>query len=63
MGSAPGRGLWEGEPRPELVAEPELGRGRRAGGGGVRREAPPPRAEFRLSGAPYPSSPSLQNRR
>ena len=54
VGSAPGRGLWEGAPRPELVAEPELGRGRKAGGGGVRRKAPPPRAESRLSGAPYP---------
>lgn len=42
VGSAPGRGLWEGEPRPELAAEQELGRGRRAGGEGSGPGGPAP---------------------
>lgn len=61
VGSAPGRGLWEGEPRPELAAEQELGRGRRAGGGGVRAGRPRPRG--RGPGSPAPPTPHLPARR
>lgn len=57
VGSAPGKGLWEGEPRRELVvAEEELGRGRRAGGGGVQAGGSAPEGGVPSLGRPLPGS-------